>query len=88
MEMKYKAENRQLTITLSGELDHHADAAGSGGAVLHGQLRHRGGAAGQAADGGPVGDADGGEHPPAGGPGAGDGRAEPVRGSDLKKVEV
>ena len=24
MEMKYKAENRQLTITLSGELDHHA----------------------------------------------------------------
>ena len=22
--MKYKAENRQLTITLSGELDHHA----------------------------------------------------------------
>ena len=24
MEMKYKAENRQLTITLTGELDHHA----------------------------------------------------------------
>ena len=24
MEMRYKAENRQLTITLSGELDHHA----------------------------------------------------------------
>ena len=24
MEMKYKAENRLLTITLSGELDHHA----------------------------------------------------------------
>lgn len=24
MEMKYKAENRQLTIQLSGELDHHA----------------------------------------------------------------
>ena len=24
MEMKYKAENRQLTITLSGKLDHHA----------------------------------------------------------------
>ena len=24
MEMKYKAENRQLTIELSGELDHHA----------------------------------------------------------------
>ena len=24
MEMKYKAENRQLTILLSGELDHHA----------------------------------------------------------------
>ena len=24
MEMTYKAENRQLTITLSGELDHHA----------------------------------------------------------------
>ena len=24
MEMKYKAENRQLTIRLSGELDHHA----------------------------------------------------------------
>ena len=23
MEMKYKAENRQLTIELSGELDHH-----------------------------------------------------------------
>ena len=24
MEMQYKAENRQLTIRLSGELDHHA----------------------------------------------------------------
>ena len=24
MEMKYKSENRQLTITLPGELDHHA----------------------------------------------------------------
>ena len=24
MDMKYKAENRQLTITLTGELDHHA----------------------------------------------------------------
>ena len=24
MEMRYRAENRQLTITLSGELDHHA----------------------------------------------------------------
>ena len=24
MEMKYKAENRPLTITLTGELDHHA----------------------------------------------------------------
>ena len=24
MEMKYKAENRQLTISLAGELDHHA----------------------------------------------------------------
>ena len=24
MEMKYKAENRQLSITLTGELDHHA----------------------------------------------------------------
>ena len=24
MEMKYRAENRQLTISLSGELDHHA----------------------------------------------------------------
>ena len=24
MEMKYKTENRQLTITLTGELDHHA----------------------------------------------------------------
>ena len=24
MEMKYKAENRQLTITRTGELDHHA----------------------------------------------------------------
>ena len=24
MEMKYKSENRQLTITLTGELDHHA----------------------------------------------------------------
>ncbi len=24
MEMKYRAENRQLTIRLSGELDHHA----------------------------------------------------------------
>ena len=24
MEMRYKAENRQLTITLSGELDQHA----------------------------------------------------------------
>ena len=24
MEMKYKAENRQLTITLTGERDHHA----------------------------------------------------------------
>lgn len=24
MEMKYKAENRQPTITLTGELDHHA----------------------------------------------------------------
>ncbi len=24
MEMKYKAENLQLTISLSGELDHHA----------------------------------------------------------------
>ena len=24
MEMQYKAENRQLTITLTGELDHHA----------------------------------------------------------------
>ena len=24
MEMKYKAENRQLTIKLTGELDHHA----------------------------------------------------------------
>jgi len=24
MEMKYKTENRQLTITLAGELDHHA----------------------------------------------------------------
>lgn len=24
MEMKYKAENRLLTITLTGELDHHA----------------------------------------------------------------
>ena len=24
MEMKYKAENRQLTIELAGELDHHA----------------------------------------------------------------
>ena len=24
MEMRYKTENRQLTITLTGELDHHA----------------------------------------------------------------
>ena len=24
MEMKYKTENRQLTISLAGELDHHA----------------------------------------------------------------
>lgn len=24
MEMKYRAENRQLTISLAGELDHHA----------------------------------------------------------------
>ena len=24
MEMRYRTENRQLTITLSGELDHHA----------------------------------------------------------------
>ena len=24
MEMNYKSENRQLTITLTGELDHHA----------------------------------------------------------------
>ena len=24
MEMRYKAENRQLTISLGGELDHHA----------------------------------------------------------------
>ena len=24
MEMKYRVENRQLTITLTGELDHHA----------------------------------------------------------------
>ena len=32
MEMKYKAENRQLTIELSGELDHHA-AKGLMGAI-------------------------------------------------------
>src|SRR5699024_2694921 len=66
----------------------HQDDPGHGGADLHGQLRHRGGAAGQAADGGSGREPVRREHSPAGRQGPGDSGPGPVCESDIGGVTM
>ena len=68
---------------LHGAESARQDPAGSGRAHVYGQLRHRGGPAGQAAHGGPGRFSAGGKYPAAGVQGPGDGGAGAVRGSGM-----